>query len=413
MSLWLYNLLTGAYFLGIRLAAFFSGKANSWVQGRRGIFKKMDMALQNRDKNRPLLWMHCASLGEFEQGRTVLESLRNEMPGLQVFLTFFSPSGYEIRKNYQGADWVFYLPSDTARHASAFLQLLQPSLAVFVKYEFWYHYLSALKQRQIPAYLIAAIFREKHPFFQWYGTLHRRMLACFSKLYVQDEESLKLVATVTVAEIAQMPADLPWLEKFCGGSPVLVCGSTWPDDEKVIHQFAQAPEFGIWKIILAPHDIQAAHLQAIERQFQGSIFRYSQLEKQAGQGSGAARILLIDNIGMLSKLYRYAKVAYIGGGFGSGIHNTLEAIAYCVPVIFGPAHGKFAEAIWLKENGGGFPIQNAEGFLEAMRYLQLGEQAKASGKTAFQYIQTNQGATQTIARELLAVLGRASQKTGG
>ncbi len=420
MAVWLYNLITGTYFLSIKLAALFSEKAKLWVFGRQDYFKKLETAFQKKDKNKPLLWMHCASLGEFEQGRTVLETLRKEQPTIQIFLTFFSPSGFEIRKNYPVADWIFYLPSDTASHAEKLLDIVQPTMSIFVKYEFWYHYLSTLKKRQIPTFLIAAIFRKKHPFFQWYGGMHREMLTCFTKIFVQDQSSLELVSSVTknpvllagdtrvdrVAEIAKTPVEFPLVKEFCGENPILVCGSTWPEDEKLIHHFVQAPEFQKWKIILAPHDIQSARIQAIERQFQGDVLRFSQLEKQAGQGRGPARILLIDNIGILSKLYRFAQVAYIGGGFGTGIHNTLEAIAYSVPVIFGPNHEKFAEALWLKEHSGGFSIQNEKELLDIMQFLQVENNAKSSGVKAFEYIQLNQGATKIVTRELLQLSNR-------
>ncbi len=412
----LYNLLTQAYFLGIRLAAFWSEKAKLWVKGRVGIFEKLaaEIPLKRRENQR-LVWMHCASLGEFEQGRTIIEALKKQHPEVLVLLTFFSPSGYEIRKNYPFADWVFYLPADSKSNAQRFLRLVKPDLAIFVKYEFWYHYLTNLKQRQIPTLLIAAIFRPTQPFFKWYGGLHRKMLSCFSEILVQDVGSQKLLSTINfpnvqvagdsrvdrVLEIANHPKDLPLVKKFCGDAPVLVCGSTWPVDEAILSPIFSNEKFKDWKFILAPHDVQPARIQAIESKLEVPYCLFSQLENA---DFSATRLLLVDNIGLLSSLYFFGKIAYIGGGFGQGIHNTLEPAAYGLPVVFGPKYRKFEEAVWLVEHGGGFVVRDENELREVLALLINPEKQSMASKAAKSYVQMKSGATQTAMRSVNSLL---------
>lgn len=414
MTLWLYNLITSGYFAGIRIAARFSAKANKWVKGRKGLFDLLERDFSKRKPQSPLLWMHCASLGEFEQGRPLLEALRREQPSLQILLTFYSPSGFEIRKNYPVANWIHYLPADGAINARRFLDIVRPDVAIFVKYEFWYHFLSALRKREIPLFLIAAVFRAKHPFFKWYGGLHREMLAFFTRIFVQDGASFELVSTITntpvqlagdtrvdrVAAVARQKTDLPQIAHFCGDAPVLVCGSTWPEDENLIQHFAASPAFQQWKIILAPHDVQPSRIEALEKLFRGMSVRYSAMGNMKSKEASQPRLLIIDNIGLLAKLYRFGKIAYVGGGFGRGIHNTLEPIAYRIPVVFGPHYSKFAEAEWLAANGGGFPVAGEADFMGFLGQLQDDTfYEKACGK-AMQYILENQGATERCLVEI-------------
>ncbi len=410
MDLLLYNLLTRFYFLAIRLWAFFDEKARLWVQGRQGIFEKLKQDIPSRRPGEKLVWMHCASLGEFEQGRTVIEALKRERPGVRVLLTFFSPSGFEIRKNYPLADWVFYLPADTKANARRFIGIVQPDLVVFVKYEFWYHFLRVLKSRKIPVILIAAAFREGQPFFRWYGRIHRQMLACFTTIFVQNEKSERLLAGMTdtpvqiagdprvdrVLEIAQQPGDFPLIEKFCNGRPVLVCGSTWPADEDVIFEWLRSEASAGWKIILAPHDVQSAHIQQIVSKSSSPVIRFSEAENLAAESFRTSKLLLIDNVGMLARLYRFGRVAYVGGGFGVAIHNTLEPIAFGIPVIFGPRHGKFEEAGFLIKNGGGFSINNATDFIKIMQSLEEPVFYTKSSTRAGEFIRENRGATGKI-----------------
>jgi 3-deoxy-D-manno-octulosonic-acid transferase len=419
MQVILYNLFTRLYFTAIRLAAFFDEKARLWVAGRQGIFEKIKQGAASRLPGEKLVWMHCASLGEFEQGRTVLEGLKKQRPDIRILLTFFSPSGYEIRKNYEHADWVFYLPSDTAAHARRFIEIVKPDLAVFVKYEFWYHYLSTLKQLEIPTLLIAATFRPQQPFFRWYGSLHRRMLACFTHIFVQNHDSAQLLSGITrtpveiagdtrvdrVLEIAQQKKEFTILEKFCGDAPVLVCGSTWPEDEAVIFEAMQAEKFRNWKIVMAPHDVQPAHLQQIEKNAPSPVLRFSQAGNLPPEQLRKHKILLIDNVGMLAWLYRFGRVACVGGGFGVGIHNILEPIAHGIPVIFGPKYGKFEEARMLVKTGGGFSVRNAGNFEAVMQQLLEPADYQEASARAGDFIRQNQGATGKVFDFMLKLLG--------
>ncbi|MEK7256544.1 MAG: glycosyltransferase N-terminal domain-containing protein, partial [Bacteroidota bacterium] len=368
----------------------------------------------------PLIWMHCASLGEFEQGRTVLEALKKQRPDWKILLTFFSPSGYEIRKNYPGADWIFYLPADGRKNARRFLSIVQPTVAIFVKYEFWMHYLAELKNQAIPTFLIAAVFRKSQPFFQWYGGLHREMLGCFTKIFVQNEASRKLLESIKmnqvevagdsrvdrVLEIAAQLKSFPTVEKFCTGAPVLVCGSTWQADEDILCKFINRQAGSEWKFIIAPHDVQTARIQQVEKKLKLPFARFSQLERLETNALTHFRVLLIDNIGMLAWLYQFGKVAYVGGGFGKGIHNTLEPIAFGLPVVFGQNYKKFEEAKSLVETGGGFPIGSPEEFEAIMKKLSKPENWQAASDQATGYLKKNQGATKKVMKELLDAVGR-------
>lgn len=402
-----YNIGIYAYTFAIRLAAPFHEKAALWVKGRKGIRGKILSLPRGKER---LIWFHAASLGEFEQGRPVMEALKQANPDLKILLTFFSPSGYEIRKNYAGADYIFYLPSDTSRNASCFIRHFRPDAAVFIKYEFWYNYLKELHRHQIPTYLISAIFRREQPFFKRWGTLHRRMLGFFTRLFVQDEESVALLTSLgiqniqqtgdtrfdRVEQIAKAAQDIEKVERFCNGQPVVVCGSTWPPDEELLFDYINTDKSG-YKWILAPHEIGETHIKSILEKCKKRAVRYSILSTSPETYD----VLIIDCIGLLSAVYRYGKIAYIGGGFGAGIHNTLEAAVYGIPVIFGPKYQKFKEAVQLIRQGGAFSIHNARELQEVLGSLiQHPSIAETAGQHARAYVESQLGATQVILKTL-------------
>jgi 3-deoxy-D-manno-octulosonic-acid transferase len=353
--------------------------------------------------------MHCASLGEFEQGRPLLEEIRRAYPSYRIVVTFFSPSGYEIRKNYSGADAVLYLPMDGKHPAAKFIDTIQPSLVLWIKYEYWYHYLAELKKRDIPVLLISGIFRESQPFFKSYGGIWKEMLHAFRHLFVQNAASLELLqreglaaaATVSgdtrfdrVIAIAERAEEVPLARHFCGNNKVVVAGSTWIEDEmELVHYVHAHPEI---KFIIAPHEVDKENLADVKKEFKNAIF-YSALQ---GDEKLPARInvLIIDNIGMLSRLYRYADVTYVGGGFNkSGIHNVLEAAVYGKPVLFGPVYKKFAEARGLVAGGGAFSIDNAPALERLLNELFNEEDKLArSSSAAKDYVYRHRGATGKI-----------------
>lgn len=423
MGLFFYDIFLIFFKAGVRIAALFNAKAKKWVQGRDGIWQALESEFgSQKSEDSRIIWVHCASLGEFEQGRPVIERLRAQGSELKILLTFFSPSGYEIRKNYQGADWVFYLPMDGPKNATRFLKIINPSLVIFVKYEFWYYYLKRIKQNKVPLLLVSALFRKNSIFFKWYGGLQRKMLSFFDHLFVQNETSKSLLHNIgftdkssvcgdtrfdRVIEIAESFTAIPAIEKFVGNSKTIVAGSTWPDDEEVLQITLKTINDPSLKLIVAPHEINKEHIAQVQKLFPDSIL-YSQLIADDPVSSiqhPASRIpdpeshniLIIDNIGMLSRLYKYASITYIGGGFGKGIHNTLEAAVYGKPVLFGPAYHKFNEAIDLINNGGAISINNAEDCISAIQKLIRDDSAyiKSSEKSK-DYVYTNKGATEKI-----------------
>lgn len=418
MQVWIYNIALQSYFAIINIAACFgSRKAKDWVAGRKGYWQTLSAVMANkRQEGQPLVWMHCASLGEFEQGRPVIEALKQEDPRLFLLLTFFSPSGYLVRKDYPMADHVAYLPSDSAKHAKSFLRIVNPSLAIFVKYEFWWHFLFQLKQQGVRTVLISAIFRQGQPFFKWYGSLHRKMLACFQLIFVQDEASKFLLEQVgfidnvvlagdnrvdRVLAIAKRPMDLPLVAQFCGNSPILVCGSTWAPDENLLRVLFSNKAFQQWKFILAPHDVLPERLLEIESSLEIPTVRYSHYEKSA---KGNESILLIDNIGMLSSLYNFGTIAYIGGGFGQGIHNTLEPAAHGLPILFGPKHKKFEEAKWFVKHGGGFVVRDTAEILKVFTKLQEERTRATAAQTVAKFIEARSGATKLVMERIRRLL---------
>ena len=371
---------------------------------------------EKMDRKAKYIWFHASSLGEFEQGRPMIEQIRKVHPEYKILLTFFSPSGYEVRKNYAGADVVCYLPFDTPGRVEQFLDLANPAMAIFIKYEFWGNYLHTLQQRGIPVYIISAIFRREQLFFQWFGKPYRKMLDCFNHLFVQDERSKALleeygIRNVTVAgdtrfdrviDVYHQAKQIPLVERFIKGTDgqqpplVFVAGSSWPEDEAIfIPYFERHPEM---KLIIAPHEIHEGHLKSIEARLHRPTIRLSQATEQNVANQDC---LIVDSFGLLSSLYRYGQIAYIGGGFGAGIHNTLEAAVYGMPVLFGPRFQKFKEAKDLIAVGGAFTFDNAPAFASRMdTLLSTPEALQQSSQAAGHFVQSHGGATTTILQEI-------------
>lgn len=388
--------------LGVRVAALFKEKLRKMVQGHRATWQML-RALSGKDT---YVWFHAASLGEFEQGRPLMERLRREHPEKKILLTFFSPSGYEVRKNYDGADLVCYLPFDTPLNARRFVKLARPEAAFFIKYEFWRNYIEVLYKRGIPCYSVSSIFRENQIFFRPYGRGYARCLSRMTHLFVQNETSHRLLEGIGVTnvevvgdtrfdrvlDIRNAAKPLPLAERFAGCWKVLVAGSSWPQDEEIIiPYFNRHPNL---KLVLAPHVVSEEHLQAIERQLARPALRYS---KATPKAVAEADCLIIDCYGLLSSIYRYASMAYVGGGFGVGIHNVPEAAVYGIPVIIGPNNKKFREAQALLRCGGCKEIAGAADFEQIMdAWLSDKEALATAGKAAGSYIADNAGAADRI-----------------
>lgn len=395
----IYNIGISLYKLAIWFFSLFNEEARKLIVGQNQTFALLAEKLV---PNANYVWFHAASLGEFEQGRPVIEKLKQEQPEIKILLTFFSPSGYEVRKNYAGADIVCYLPLDTATAARKFVKLVKPTKAIFIKYEFWPNYLLALQAASIPVFSFSAIFRSQQVFFKWYGKWYLNLLSTFNHIFVQDVTSLQLLEKygITKASVAgdtrfdrvydlyNQAKQLPIIEEFCKGKQVIVAGSSWGKDEALLVRYlAEHPDL---KLILVPHEIHKSHINAISALLDEKLIRYSEANSNSIQSSNC---LVVDVIGILSSIYRYANVAYIGGGFGVGIHNTLEAAVYGVPVIFGPNYQKFREARELILVGGAFAINDYETL--ALRLDSLLLDAKA-GKAAGEYVKNNKGATNLI-----------------
>lgn len=412
-----YSLGIFLYGLIIRLGAITSTKARLWIRGRKNLFEKLQQALQK--DSRPIIWFHCASLGEFEQGRPLIERIRSSHPEYRILLTFFSPSGYEVRKNYSGVDYIAYMPLDTKSNAKRFLGIVNPEMVVFVKYEFWINHLEEIHRRNIPLYLVSGIFRNDQVFFKGYGGIFRDALKNFTHVFTQNEASLSLVKSLgvtncsaagdtrfdRVVEIADSAKDIPMAATFTVENKMLVAGSTWKSDEDLLFPILKKHFDAGWKMIIAPHEISEDRIRAIENALYSiglsaaSVLRFSQ--GAIHLPSTGTKVLIVDNIGMLSSLYRYGSVAYIGGGFGKSIHNTLEAAVYGIPVVFGPMYRKFNEALGLIECLGGFGVHSQKELEIAIDSL-LGDDNRriAAGKNAGEYVKNNTGATQKIIAEL-------------
>ena len=404
----LYTLFIHLYSLGALLASPFSLQARQWWQGRRHL---LDLLKEKCQGKQNIIWIHSASLGEFEQGKPLMERIRKEHPECSILLTFFSPSGYEIRKNEPLADVVAYLPADTLRNVRRFLDIVQPKAAIFVKYEYWFNYMDALYKRQIPFYYISAIYRPSQHFFKWYGSWFVRQLKKCTHFFVQNAISQQLlnsigIHNVTIAgdtrfdrvyAIAQQDYTLDFAVRFKGDSQLIVAGSTWEPDEQLLRQVFDSVH-DRYKLILAPHMIDAEHIKSIKNLFSDyKVLRYTEME---GQPIEDYQVLIIDTIGLLSKIYKYSDISYIGGAFGKGLHNILEAGVFGVPLFFGPKYSKFNEAVELVSRGGAFSIQTAEEMTTRIQQFNAQpEQYGAVCDICRTFVQENLGAVDKIMAE--------------
>ena len=391
----LYNISIQLYVIAIRFAALFNAKAKLWVNGKKNIFQKIEEVTKGEQN---IVWFHCASLGEFEQGKPIIEGYKQKYPSHKILLTFFSPSGFEIRKNYEGVDWVFYLPADTKSNAKKFISIVKPIKVIFIKYEFWFNYMAELKKQNISFYSVSAIFRDGQAFFKykWWA----EQLKNVTHFFVQDKTSADLLKSIgltnhtisgdsrfdSVLSTTQNPKSFPLIKQFCKTKPTIICGSTWLKDETLLSQFIK--ENPQYNYIIAPHEMH--HISHLQKQTGAQLFSTSNTEN-----INSNNVLIIDSIGILSSIYQYANIAYIGGGFGSGIHNILEAITFGLPVIFGPNYQKFNEATKLIALGGAKSISN---YTELT--LAIDSFANFDQTIATNYIKNSSGATETIIESL-------------
>ena len=399
----MYEIIINIYALCVAVASRFNDKVRKMWRGEHEAFRQLREKVQPGAK---YVWFHAASLGEFEQGRPIIERLRQQHPEYKILLTFFSPSGYEVRKNYQGADIICYLPLDTWRNARRFLNLVHPCQAFFIKYEFWWNYLHILKRRGVPVYSVSSIFRPNQVFFRWYGRRYSDVLRCFTRFFVQNETSRQLLAQLgitnvditgdtrfdRVLQIKQQAKHLPLVEAFSQQYKVFVAGSSWPPDEDIFIRFFN--EHKDWKLVIAPHVIGEDHLKQILSKLQGRAVRYTEASETSAR---EARCMIIDCFGLLSSIYGYGHVAYVGGGFGVGIHNVLEAAVWNVPVIFGPNNQRFQEAQDLLASGGGKQISDYAEFEHIMcAYMADDALRLADGAKAGDYVRSKAGSTDKI-----------------
>lgn len=406
--MFLYNIGIFLYALVVRIISPFHRKARKMILGHKETYR---ILRQQIDPNDSYIWFHAASLGEFEQGRPIMEAIRKKHAEYKILLTFFSPSGYDVRKDYKGADIVCYLPFDKKRNVKRFLKLVQPRMVVFIKYEFWYNFVNQLCKKDIPVYMVSAIFRPTQMFFKWYGKPMRRILNCYKCICVQDENSKKILEGIHVTnvkvcgdtrfdrviDIKKQAKQLPLAETFAAkaateNEKIMVAGSTWPKDEDLLFQY-----FNITadlKLIIAPHEIDEAHLKYIESTLRRPYIRYSQAIQENVCDYDC---LIIDSFGLLSSLYRYGQIAYVGGGFGVGIHNILEAAVYSIPVVFGTNFKKFREAQQLIECGGAYSVSDYQSLRSLLdEFIQYQDTLKVAGSNAGKYVESNTGVVDKV-----------------
>jgi 3-deoxy-D-manno-octulosonic-acid transferase len=411
MYLLIYNFVVQVYNFVANILALFQPKSKKWVEGRRDLFQNLALELTTKKLDgQSFIWFHCASLGEFEQGRPLIERIKKEYTDEKILLTFFSPSGYEIRKDYPFADVVCYLPLDTKRNAKQFLDLIEPTMVFWVKYEFWFNILAELHQRKIPTFLISGIFKADHFFFSPFGKWHRKCLDFFTHLFIQNQLSATYLENIgfshltvsgdtrldRVLDIAKENKQFALLEKFkvADDRPIIICGSTWQPDEAIITQFINKSASNLpFRFIIAPHEIKVENIANLVQKINAKVVQYSVTNLEE---IGQQDILIIDNIGMLSALYKYGKIAYIGGAFGSGLHNILEPIVFGLPVIFGAKYQKFEEAVALTEQQGCFSIKDYQEFCQTVAFLNQEKNYSRASTIVTKYVETNQGATQKI-----------------
>jgi 3-deoxy-D-manno-octulosonic-acid transferase len=400
----LYNLGIRIYYLLLLIASLYNHKARLWIKGRKYWQTKMEEQISETDI---LVWFHASSLGEFEQGRPIIEAYRKEFPEKKILLTFYSPSGFDIRKDYKGADYIFYLPLDTKKNAREFIRIAHPERAIFIKYEFWFQFLKEIKNNKTELVLISAIFRSNQIFFKNYGRWFRNMLRFFDHIFVQDGGSFNLLQNIgidevtiagdtrfdRVAQIAKESKQIEIADRFSEGHFTYICGSTWEKDEDILCSYINQSTAGV-RFIIAPHVITEAHISALRKKIDRRVILYSEAESQTFD---KVNVLLIDNIGLLSSIYRYGKVAYIGGGFGVGIHNVLEAAVYGMPVVFGPNFQKFREAVELVKEGGAFPIGSYAEFKELCDNFRENQKSlKKAAEATKAFVNMHMGATEVI-----------------
>lgn len=409
---WLYNMGISLYRFGIGVASLSNSKAKKWIAGRKNLLVHIERSVTGTENP---IWFHCASLGEFEQGKPVIEAIMNRHPGHQLVVTFFSPSGYDVRKDYELADHVFYLPLDKKRNATRFLNAVKPKMAVFVKYEFWYHFLSQLQQRQIPTFAISAHFRKDQHYFKWFGKKQLEVLKKLNHIFVQDPNSLQLLqqhgfnnASVSgdtrfdrVYDTAQAAEQLALVEEFKNGNKLFVAGSCWPPEEKLLGPFVNAKPMGM-KFVYAPHDVSTNHVNQIMESISVPAIKYS--EAKTGELDDY-RVLVIDNIGLLARLYLHADIAFVGGGFDKGLHNILEPATFGMPVLFGPNHSTHPEAGELIEQGGAFVVSTTLELTDRIKFLESDPMLwQMASHMSQNYILKNRGATETIMKTLTSYL---------
>lgn len=407
LAVFFYNIFLFVFKAAVSISSLWNVKAKKWVNGRKNIFQEIASAINK--EQRPIIWMHCSSVGEFEQGKPLIERIRSQNTSHKILLTFFSPSGYEANRNYKGADHIFYLPLDSKKNARKFLDIVQPSFVLWVKYEYWYYYLKELKNRNVDCLLVSAVFRKDQSFFKWYGALQRKMILFFTHVFVQNQESKELLKNLgvencivsgdtrfdRVIEIAERFQPIPLIEEFIGNSKCIVAGSTWKEDEKALKEAFENLDDADLKLIIAPHEIGEKRISELQEFFPNSQ-RFSQLT--SNQQLATSNILIIDNIGMLSRLYKYSYITYIGGGFTKdGVHNVLEAAVYGKPVVFGPNYKKYREASELIDCGGGQSFTTSEDLQKIFGSLmdQKHDHLKKS-EASKNYVLKNKGATEKI-----------------
>ncbi|MEI6124288.1 MAG: glycosyltransferase N-terminal domain-containing protein [Bacteroidota bacterium] len=405
---YLYTLSVVIYTTVIKIAALFNKKARKWVDGRKNLLKNIGTKIE---KNQKYVWFHAASLGEFEQGRPVIEAFRKQFPVYKIVLTFFSPSGFEIRKNYSGVDFIFYLPVDTPKNTIKFLEIFNPEMVFFIKYEFWFNYINQINKKNIPLFLFSVSFRPDQYFFKWYGNWFLRNLQKISWFFVQDVSSKQLLlhrniknCSVSgdtrfdrVLSASIQKKSFPLVAEFSGNSRVFIAGSTWPYDEEFLIQFINQKISGV-KTIIAPHEIHLDRISSFQSRINAKSIKFSEISTK---NFAECDVLIIDNIGILLHLYQYAQIAYIGGGFGKSIHNILEAATFGIPVIFGPAFHKFKEAEDLISLGGAFPVTNYEEFDSVLqRFIVDSKLLETTSNICRKFVTDNSGATDIIMQKI-------------
>jgi 3-deoxy-D-manno-octulosonic-acid transferase len=404
--LFFYNISISLYFLAVKIASLFNPKAKQFVTGRQRVFEE----LKKITPNETIYWFHCASLGELEQGKPIIEKLKEGSTSIKILITFFSPSGYNLGKDYELADYTFYLPLDSKSNSKQFIDLINPKKVFFIKYEFWYHYLFQLNEKKIPTYLISGVFRKQQPFFKWYGNTHKKMLSFFTHFFVQNETSKKLLNSlnynnVTIAgdtrldrvyENSLTPEKPALIKKFVGNNKVIILGSSWPQEENIISEFINSTKKN-FKFIIAPHNIDKKHITEIEKLIGTNYIKYSDATYET---IGAHKTLIIDNIGILANTYQFTDIALVGGGFTGSLHNILEPASFGNVILFGPKHDKFHEAEELMAIQGAFEVDDSDDLIAIINHLEIENNLNKYQEVNKLYIKKNRGATQKILKEL-------------